>query len=402
LRQKCLESPSSTSLCGSDGSRTVTEYPARGMKARHRVIFITIVPSPYQRDLLGALASRGDVDLMVYYLEAASPDSPWPEVPLRPFERIIPGLWIPIGGARAHVNWALPDLTDAPLVVLSSFTSLTGQWLMRRALRGKKWLFWGERLRRNSGAKEFVQSRLAAPIAKATGIVGIGRAAQDDYRDRFPHLPHFSIPYHCDLSAFFSHPRRSAPGGPIKFFFCGQMIPRKGVDLLLLAFERLVQRGLDVQLLLVGREADLPQFLELVSADTRSRIDYQGFQDPERLAEYFGQCDVFVLPSRYDGWGVVINQAMAAGLPIISTDAVGAALDLVENGCNGVRVPAGDVDALYGAMETVALNPPLARQWGDRSQQIARGITPEAGAEKWVQVFERIRGFAGEGAAKSS
>ena len=141
----------------------------------YKVLFITIVPAPYQRDLFGALARRRDIDLTVCYIEAASPDSPWPKKTLRPFERIIPGFWIPFGSARAHVNWALPKACERDIVVLSTFTSLTGQLLMRR-LRNKRWLFWGERLHRNTGLKETIQRALTAPISRASGVVGVGRA----------------------------------------------------------------------------------------------------------------------------------------------------------------------------------------------------------------------------------
>ena len=61
------------------------------MQRKYKVAFVTIVPSPYQRDLFGALAAREEIDLSVYYLEAAVPDSPWPEKELRPFEKILPG-----------------------------------------------------------------------------------------------------------------------------------------------------------------------------------------------------------------------------------------------------------------------------------------------------------------------
>ena len=110
------------------------------MKARKRVLFVTIVPSPYQRDLFRALAARVDVDLAVDYLEAESPDSPWPKVPLESYERILPGFWVPFGGARWQVNWHLPDVSQFDFVVLSSFTSLTGQWLMQSKLSGRRWL----------------------------------------------------------------------------------------------------------------------------------------------------------------------------------------------------------------------------------------------------------------------
>ena len=82
----------------------------------------------------------------------------------------------------------------------------------------------------------------------------------------------------------------------------------------------------------MGREAELPNFLQMVTSDTRARICYEGFRPPEELPKFFEESDVFVLPSRHDGWGVVINQALAAGLPIITSDMVGAGLDFVENG----------------------------------------------------------------------
>jgi glycosyltransferase involved in cell wall biosynthesis len=168
------------------------------------------------------------------------------------------------------------------------------------------------------------------------------------------------------------------------------MIARKGVDVLLRAFDRLIANGMDARLLLVGREAELPEFMNLVSPATKSKVDYAGFQAPENLPDYFARSDVFVLPSRHDGWGVVVNQALATGVPIIASDAVGAGFDYVENGVNGVTVKAGDVDELYSALQTFVQNPELVSTWGNRSREISRALTPEAGAAKWVQVFETL------------
>ena len=108
------------------------------MQRKHKVAFVTIVPSPYQRDLFGALAAREEIDLSVFYLESAAPDSPWPDKELRAFEKVLPGSWFQLGSVRAHVNWPIPDLSDSDFVVLSSFTSVTGQVLMRR-LRSQRW-----------------------------------------------------------------------------------------------------------------------------------------------------------------------------------------------------------------------------------------------------------------------
>jgi glycosyltransferase involved in cell wall biosynthesis len=358
------------------------------MNRPFKALFVTIVPSPYQRDLFKALAARDDIELKVHYMEAVSPGYPWPELPLRSYERIMPGFWMPLAGTRTHINWHLPDISKTDIVVLSSFTSLTGQLLMRRGLRGKRWVFWGERLRCQSGWREIIQRNLISPIANAAGIVGIGHDATMDYQRRFPTQRHFCIPYYCDLSPFIAAPRRIETGAPLKFFFCGQMVRRKGVDLLLSAFDGLVTKGINASLLLVGQEVDLQTFLASVSPAARSRIHYEGFQPPELLPKYFSQSDVFVLPSRHDGWGVVINQALGAGLPVISSDRVGAGLDLVEHGVNGLRFSSGDVGALQAAMETLANCPDLTRSWGLTSRQKSYAFTPEEGARKWARAFQ--------------
>src|SRR5262249_9706416 len=95
------------------------------------------------------------------------------------------------------------------------------------------------------------------------------------------------------------------------------------------------------------------------------------------------------LPSRHDGWGVVVNQALGAGLPIICSDAVGAAHDLIEPEINGLIFPNGNVSELVHCMERLA-NPEIISQWGQASGRKASLWTPEAGAQKWAEVFQSL------------
>lgn len=351
-----------------------------------RAAFISVVPSPYQRDLFHALAQRTEVDLHVFYLEAASPDSPWPEKPLASYEKILPGFWFPIGSARCHLNWPLPDLRAFDVVVLNSLMSLTAQWLMRFKLRRKPWLFWGERLQGSSRLHRL----LTAPLHRAAGIAGIGSLAERDYSRRFPEPKHFRIPYYCDLDPFIAAPRPQRNEDGLVFLFCGQMIARKGVDVLLEAFKRLVEKHPTSKLLLVGREADLPALLNDLPAAVRARVSYAGFQPPEELPRFFAQADVFILPSRYDGWGVVVNQALGAGLPLLCSDKAGAAHDLIEEEVNGLKFAAEDASALEQAMERLAGQPSLAAKWGAESKRKAQEWLPERGAAKWLEAFEAV------------
>ena len=77
---------------------------------------------------------------------------------------------------------------------------------------------------------------------------------------------------------------------------------------------------------------------------------FAGFKNQSELAAYYGAGDVLVLPSAVEPWGLVVNEAMAAGLPIVTTEAAGCAPDLVRSGKNGQVVPIGDVDALQTAV----------------------------------------------------
>jgi glycosyltransferase involved in cell wall biosynthesis len=318
----------------------------------------------------------------VYYLEAAAPDSPWPEKPLAEYETVLPGVWLPIGKARCHWNWRQPAWRDFDILVCNALlTSATAQWLMRGAWRGRAWIFWGER----PGRRGALRDQLCAPLRRTGAIAAIGSGAAREYSTRFPAARVFNIPYHCELAPFLAQPRRAPLSEPV-FLCCGQMIARKGIDVLLAAFARL-ERG---RLLLVGREAELPALLTPLPRAVRERIAYAGFQPPEELPRFFAEADVFVLPSRYDGWGVVVNQALGAGLPVLCSDQVGAGVDLVEDGANGLRFAADDVDALAAALRCCMEAPARLEAWGRASRERAADWTPEAGAAKWIAALQQL------------
>ncbi|WP_089089941.1 glycosyltransferase family 4 protein [Nodularia sp. NIES-3585] len=354
------------------------------------VIFYTILPSPYQRDLFFELSRCPEIDLTVYYLEPACADSPWPEKPLQHYENILPGFHLAWGLSRFHLNWHFPSTTQADVVVLNGYMNLTTQLLLRIQAKRVPCIFWGEKMVGSSqGVKGKLQKYLANALNNCNAIAAIGSDAVQDYQQRFPGKPIFNIPYYCDLAAFSQEiPQR--PRTPATILFCGQMIARKGVDLLLQAFEKLIQMGLAARLLLVGREADLPQMLTEVSENTRQYIEYAGFQAPEDLPQFFRQADIFVLPSRYDGWGVVVNQAIGAGLPVICSDAVGAANDLIDQGINGYIFPNGDQATLTQILADYLQNPSAIAMASAASVQKSIMWSAKAGAQNWVETLDQL------------
>ena len=107
-------------------------------------------------------------------------------------------------------------------------------------------------------------------------------------------------------------------------------------------------------------------------------VEHLGFVQPPDLPKVFAAADCFVLPSRWEPWGVVLHEAAAASLPILCTTACGASVHLVADGYNGLLVGRNDPSALASAMSTIStLSPQEYERMGEASLLISRQLTPE-------------------------
>ena len=124
------------------------------------------------------------------------------------------------------------------------------------------------------------------------------------------------------------------------FLFSGSLIARKGVDLLARAFVRLANEVRNVRLKIVG-DGELRDEIAQTLGPVSERVEFAGFKDWNELPGEYARADVLCVPSRYDGWGLVVPEGLASGLPVIATDRMGAALEFVETGRNGWLIPRG-------------------------------------------------------------
>jgi glycosyltransferase involved in cell wall biosynthesis len=114
--------------------------------------------------------------------------------------------------------------------------------------------------------------------------------------------------------------------------------------------------------------------LEEVAGRAGTRATFTGDRPWEAVVETYVAGDVFALLSRHEPWGVVVNEAAACGLPLVLSDRVGAARDLLRPGENGMLVPADDVEAAAAALRRVAGAPELRRRMGARSRELAKSF----------------------------
>ena len=326
-------------------------------RCRINVAFLAIMPSPYMRDLFEVMAADPQFDLRVYYLEMTAPIRTGAMCRCHAMPRFCRasgcGLW---EGAFISIL-ALPgEFAHNPdVVVVTGYSGITNQLVMRDLRRRRiPWIFFGEvpGLNRRGWVGTMLRNIARRPAVRwPAAIAAVGSRAVTEYRKlASASCAVENIPYCCNIEPFHQAEREPTPCGAVRFLYCGQLIRRKGVDLLLHAFIDVARSNSLATLTLVGDGPLRDELLLQIPTDLAARIRFAGFQPVEELPPWFSQADVFVLPSRHDGWGVVVNQALAAGLAIVSSDAVGAAADLVQPGVNGCVFPAGDAKNLRDAL----------------------------------------------------
>ena len=127
----------------------------------------------------------------------------------------------------------------------------------------------------------------------------------------------------------------------------GQFIPRKGFDILLQSAQ--ILRDQHIGFYLVGGAAT-SEYRSFCDGNNLCSVHFVGFQSKQQLKAWYQAADIFCLPTRYDIWGLVVNEALANALPVVTTTACCAGLELVHDGVNGMLVPPEDSGALTEAI----------------------------------------------------
>jgi len=185
--------------------------------------------------------------------------------------------------------------------------------------------------------------------------------------------------------------------GTKKVLLCvGRLVKQKGVEYLIEAFSKLRKERDDVTLIIVG-EGESRSELELLSKNLGigDSLYFAGFVLNMELPPYYVLCDVCVVPSitygKADIWVRTVNDAMGAGKPVVATDAVGAAFDMIQDGINGFMVPEQDSDALYEAIRKIISEPELAKRMGEESMRtVEQGFTYEHMVEGFMEAVESV------------
>ncbi len=168
-----------------------------------------------------------------------------------------------------------------------------------------------------------------------------------------------------------------------RFIFLGRLVKHKGIDVLLNAFGELKHEFPASEMVLIGGGELKTKYQRM------SGLTHLSFVAPDKLPEILTEGGIFVLPSRYEAWGVALHEAAAAGMPLISTHQCGAASHFIIHGYNGYKVNGGNVQELRQAMATMLnKSDEDLLQMAQRSRELAKTITQEMWCYQLLSVLK--------------
>jgi len=370
---------------------------------RYRLAFLATHPIQYQAPLFRRLAAHPDIDLTVYFCSRTGVEErfdpgfgqklKW-DIPLLEgySYKFLPNLFGDRLTWKGLINPAIikeirQNRYNAVIIhgwaYPTSLLALAVAQLCRSPVffRAETNSLWYNR----RGIKRRLQFSVLKQILRtAAGFLTVGTLNKAFYQEVGIHPSKlFCAPYAVDNDFFLNQAKSLKPkkaelklkygipaDSPI-ILFCGKLSPVKDPPTLLKAFDQ-VRQSLGCSLVWVG-DGILRQDLEnWVQIRNIPDCHFVGFRNQTKLPEFYALGDIFVLPSSFEPWGLVVNEAMCFSLPIVVSDRVGCGPDLVQEGRNGFIFPSGDAAALATCLERLVADASLRDRMGMESLKIIK------------------------------
>ena len=361
-----------------------------------RLAVLTEIIAPYRIPVFNALAKVSDLDPHVVFL--AKTDSTMRQWRIYADEmrfsyEVLPSWRCRFAQYNLLVNQSVTSVlqkVDPDVVLCGGYNYLASWQAMRWARRNHvPFLVWSESTAADHRRKHWlVESLKHNFLNHCDGFVVPGKSALE-YMQQVAISPGriFVAPNAVDIDLFSAGEKaaraqeerlRSELGLPLRYFlFVGRLVKSKGVIDLLEAYNRLSpDLRANLGLVFVGDGTHRAELESRARSILPGTVHFAGFVHRDELANYYGLAECFVFPTHSDPWGLVVNEAMACGLPVICTNVAGCAADLVK--ANGRAVAPRDLQQLATAMQEVATDPYLRARMSRHSRDLIQGYSPQA------------------------
>jgi len=369
----------------------------------YSVAIITNIITPYRIPCFNEVAKKSDFKLKVYFMAKMESNRQWNI----DFEEInfdytvLKGFHLSLKeDYELHLNIFFPHfiLNRFDVIALGGYDQpILWEALMYAKLFKKKTILFGESTPYDIRKFKSLWIKKAKRffISKIDYFLPPGRAAEEYFKSLGAPPERIIIaPFSTDHDFFHQQYVRLREKKPqikreksypeITILFVGRLVWYKGIRYLLEAYGKLEKEMSNIGLVLLGDGPMMEECRDFVKRYNLKNVFFQGFIHQKDLPIYYTASDIFVLPSLSETWGIVINEAMEFGLPIITTNRVGAAYDLVKEGINGFIIPAGNTYALYNALKKLCMDKQLRKKMGENSLMLIKNHTPQKWAESFI------------------
>jgi glycosyltransferase involved in cell wall biosynthesis len=364
----------------------------------HRVLLLTEIIAPYRIPVFNALARHEQLDLHVIFLaETDKKLRQWDvyKNEIRFSHQVLPSWRWRAAKGNFVFNRGLWSVLNkvSPLAIICGGYNYPASWEALLWARRHKTAFvlWSEsNVRDTRAGRPLVEWLKVYFLKHCDGFVVPGKASFEYLKSLGASDASILTAPNAVDNALFAAAAENARGNAIEFreklrlpsrfiLFVGRLVREKGIFDLLEAYAKLDSSlRSDVGLVFAGDGICRGELAERAKRISPGTVCFPGFAQREDLAAIYALAETLVLPTHSDPWGLVVNEAMACGLPIIVTSVAGCSADLVEDGWNGYVVPPLDPEKLGVAIDSVVRQPELRRQMSARCLERIQNYSPEA------------------------
>lgn len=361
-----------------------------------KVLYCVNIPSPYRVDFFNELGKYCELTVCFERNTSSERDSKWVASAAKHYKAV--NLKLRPFSYDRTISFGLLNYvrkSDADIIVLANYYSPSAMLAISYCrLTGKKFYMEGDGgfFEYDSFPKKLLKKWL---ILGSTGyfttcdesikyLKHLGYREDRIYKYPFSSIKEAEIVSTSQLTSSFRSNKRSQLGMYEKIIVIavGQFVPRKGFDFLIDAFARLKVQN--AGLYIIGG-TPTQEYIDQVSALKLNNVHFVGFKTKVELYEYYKAADVVAFPTNEDIWGLITNEAMAHGKPVVATNKCGSALEMIKEGENGYIVPIKNYDTLAKAIDKV-LNDGCEK-YSDACIETARRYTIETMVDAHLKVW---------------
>lgn len=328
--------------------------------------------------------------------------------PLREERKI--GGWREINHGRAEIIY-LSELNDPDLYItdfiegnpnaihiFNGFRSHTTKFLNKHFLNlnDVKLVVWSERPGVYGGRIEKIAKRIILPlihrlyylkyrnkikILMPLGKLGISTFSKFGWKksSMYPFM------YNPEVVGNLTQSKYSNPSEPVKILYVGRFArSTKGIDILIKAFNKIENDNWVLNLVGGYGEYKNPT---ITWANNHSNVQFLGTWSSDEVAEKISQYDLVIVPSKFDGWNVIVNEALLAGVGVIASNAA-VSHELIETSGAGMVVRAGDVYSLQNSIQSVLNQPDILNTWKDKAKTYSKRISSEVVGDYLIDILD--------------